>query len=175
MGMTVHLEREVETAIILKDPQGLVTHAENSITPDSHLLEHPSPVGHSPPADYLLQGLWVGLLPSLTRVKIFREFSFITRQNFFHCLLQGTRASEWERLLCVAQKSCLQACLLMTFFTSLSCPESDGETRRAAGKSMLSHSRLSQPSLVPCACQPRAFPLHRREVLRQSNHTSPSG
>ena len=57
--------------MILKDPQGLVTHAENSTTSDTCLLEHPTPVGQSPPADYLHQGLWVGLLPSLTQVKVF--------------------------------------------------------------------------------------------------------
>ena len=67
----MHLEREVEPAMILKDPQGLVTRAENSTTSDTCLLEHPSPVGHFPPTDNLLQGLWVGLLPPLTRVKVF--------------------------------------------------------------------------------------------------------
>lgn len=68
--MVVHSEREVEPVTILKDPQGLVTHAENSTTSDMCLLGHPSPVGHSPPAHNLLQGLWVQLLPSLTWVKV---------------------------------------------------------------------------------------------------------
>lgn len=67
----MHLERKVEPAMILKDPQGLVTHAENSITSDTCLLEHPSPVGHSPPTDNLFQGLWVELLPSMIKVKLF--------------------------------------------------------------------------------------------------------
>lgn len=67
----MHSEREAEPAMILKDPQGLVTHAENSTTSDTCLLGHPSPVGHSPPAHNLLQGLWVWLLHSLTRVKVF--------------------------------------------------------------------------------------------------------